>query len=120
MTGGSIMQGDPMDMRAVVVIGTIMSIIMDDAMLGITTVIPLNHWIQLMIIHKDPLDLYTIIDPRLKMIYSHLDTGHAQFKGNMRPERGQAVLRILRRTTWMAIAPKKNIKRQKSSNVTAD
>jgi hypothetical protein len=67
MTGGSTMQGDPTDVRVIATAGTAMDIVVSDAMLGATTVVPLNRRIQPMITHKGPLGLRTIVDPRAEM-----------------------------------------------------
>jgi hypothetical protein len=61
------MQGDPTDVRAIVTSGTAVGIVVSDAMLGATIVVPLNHQIRPIITREGPLGLRTIVDPRAEM-----------------------------------------------------
>ena len=107
-------------MKAVVIQEIMTGTIIDDeAMLGITIVIPQNLWIQQTVDHDGHIDHCTTVSPRVKMIQD-LDTDRDQFELGMRLERDQVIPGTPRMITWMAMAPVRSIMRKNSSDATMD
>ena len=95
------------------------TIIDDEAMLGITIVIPQNLRIRQTVDHDGHIDHRTTVGPRVEMIRD-LDTDRDRFELDMRLERGQVIPGTPRMITWMAMAPVRSIMRKNSSDDTVD